>query len=137
MKAPAAVAAIMTGWAGTAVAADPAPVISPDLITRAEATHATEAALAACSARGQPATALVMDADGYMRAELSDDGAKPIGLTTSHGKAAAVLTFKESTRDLVARLKADPQFADQYGKDTRFHFSPGGLPIYKRGQFVG
>jgi para-nitrobenzyl esterase len=38
---------------------------------------------------------------------------------------------------LVARLQGDPQFAAQYGKDPRFHFSPGGLPIYKQGKFVG
>ena len=118
------------------MAADPEPGIASD-ITRAEATHAAETALAACAARGQPASVVVMDAAGHVRAAFSDDGAKPIGLTTSNGKAAAVLTFKESTRDLVARLQGDPQFAAQYGKDPRFHFSPGGLPIYKQGKFVG
>jgi len=129
-------AAITTGWTATAVAAEPDPVISGDLISRTEATRAAEAALESCSTRGQPASVVVMDANGYVRAALSDDGAKPIGLTTSNGKALAVLTFKESTRDLVARLQADRQFADQYGKDSRFHFSPGGLPIYKQGKFV-
>ena len=142
MKAPIrhtirfAVAAMMTGWTATVFAADPSPIISADLISRADATRAVEAALAACAARGEPATALVMDVNGSVRAELSDDGAKVIGLSTSAGKAAAVLTFKESTRDLVARLQADAGFAAQYGKDPRFHFSPGALPIYKNGQFV-
>ena len=131
------VAAIAAGWTVTAVAADPEPVISSDPITRAEATHAAEVALAACAARGQPASVVVMDAAGYVRAQLSDDGAKPIGLTTSTRKAAAVLTFKESTRDLAARVQGDPQFAAQYGNDPRFHFSPGALPLYKEGRFVG
>lgn len=131
------VAAITAGWTASAFSADPEPIISSDLITRAEATHAAEVALSACKARGQPASVIVMDAAGYVRAQLSDDDAKPIGLTTSNGKAAAVLTFKESTRDLVARLQGDPQFAAQYEKDARFHFSPGGLPIYKQGKFVG
>ena len=128
--------AITTGWATSALAADPEPGIAAD-ITRAEATQAAQTALAACAARGEPASVLVMDADGRVRVQFSDDGAKPIGLTTSNGKAAAVLLFKESTRDLVARLQGDPQFAAQYGKDPRFHFSPGGLPIYKQGKFVG
>jgi Raf kinase inhibitor-like YbhB/YbcL family protein len=77
-----------------------------------------------------------MDANGYTRAALSDDGAKPIGLSTSNGKAAAVLTFKASTRELAARLQSDKQFSDQYAKDPRFHFSPGGIPLYKQGKFV-
>jgi Raf kinase inhibitor-like YbhB/YbcL family protein len=128
--------AITTGWATSALAADPEPGMASDM-TRAEATHAAEVALAACAARGQPASVVVMDADGRVRVQFSDDGAKPIGLTTSNGKAAAVLLFKESTRDLVARLQGDPQFAAQYGQDARFHFSPGGLPIYKQGKFVG
>ena len=130
------VAAITAGWTAGAFAADPEPGIAAD-ITRAEATHAAETALAACAARGLPASVVVMDADGHVRAAFSDDGAKPIGLSTSNRKAAAVLLFKESTRDLVARLQGDPQFATQYGKDPRFHFSPGALPIYKQGKFVG
>jgi len=114
-----------------------APVtITPDLISRADATLLVTMALDACKTRGERVSALVMDAAGYLRAELSDDNANSIGLITSSQKAAAVLAFHASTGDLVARLKSDPKFAAQYEKDPRFHFSPGAFPIYRGEKLV-
>jgi len=129
---------------GTAFAAEPAPApampepvtITADLISRADAIQLVSASLDACEAKGERVTALVMDAKGYLRAELSDDNANSIGLMTSSQKAAAVLLFQASTGDLAARLKSDPQFASQYAKDPRFHFSPGAFPLYRAGKFV-
>lgn len=123
------------GWPASAQHAPEQP-ISPQWISRADATAVAQAALEACAARGQPASVVVWDADGFQRAAFSDDGAKAIGLSSSAGKAAAVLAFKASTRDLQARVASDKAFADQYGKDERYHFSPGGLPLYRDGKFV-
>jgi uncharacterized protein GlcG (DUF336 family) len=133
-----ALLSMSTGFAANAApGAMPEPVtITPELISRADATQLVSLALDACEARGERVTALVMDASGYLRAEISDDNANSIGLMTSSQKAAAVLMFKASTAELVARLKADPKFAAQYGKDPRFHFSPGAFPIYRDGKFV-
>jgi len=118
-------------------AAMPEPVtITPDLISRADAVQLVSATLDACEARGERVTALVMDAKGYLRVEISDDNSNSVGLMTSSQKAAAVMSFRASTGDLVARLKADPQFAAQYAKDPRFHFSPGAFPLYRDGKFV-
>jgi uncharacterized protein GlcG (DUF336 family) len=47
-----------------------------------------------------------------------------------------VLAFRTSTRALQARAAGDTGFAAQYGHDLRYHFSPGGLPLYKAGKFV-
>jgi uncharacterized protein GlcG (DUF336 family) len=132
-----AMMAMTAGFAADSPPAAPEPVIiSPDLITRADATQLVNAALDACEARGERVSALVMDAKGYLRAELSDDNAKSIGLTTSGQKAAAVLAFQVSSGALAARLKSDPQFAAQYGKDPRYHLTPGAFPIYRDGKFV-
>ena len=119
-----------------APAAPESVTISPNLISRADATQLVNAALDACEARGERVSALVMDAKGYLRAELSDDNSKSVGLTSSAQKAAAVLAFQVSTGDLAARLKSDPQFAAQYGKDPRYHLTPGAFPIYRDGRFV-
>lgn len=111
-------------------------LISKDLITRVEAQRLVEAAITACARRGVPASALVLDANGAERAELSDDNTPLIGLITAEKKARAVLAFKTSTRGLMERIKADKAFADRYGGDGRYFFMPGGIPIYKHGKFV-
>ena len=110
--------------------------LSGDLITRGDAMRAVEAALAECKTRGEPATAIVVDAQGWQRVQLSDDKAMSIGISTSAQKAASVLAFKASTAELAARAASDKAFADQYGKDSRYHFSPGGFPLYRDGKFV-
>jgi uncharacterized protein GlcG (DUF336 family) len=78
----------------------------------------------------------VADADGHLRVALASDNATLAGLATAPQKIASVLAFHASTRELQARLASDPAFAAQYGKDPRYHFSPGGLPLYKAGRFV-
>lgn len=127
--------ALMAG-AAEAAPKEPGTPASAELISRADATKAAQAALADCIARGQPASVVILDAEGFQRAAFSDDGAKYIGLHTSAQKAASVLAFGVSTRELQARVASDPHFAEQFGKDERYHFSPGGLPIYRKGKLV-
>ena len=110
--------------------------MSPELITIADATTLAQAALAACRAIGLPTTARVFDAQGFERLMMSDDKAMSVGLDTSAQKAAAVLDFRASTADLTARLK-DPRFAEQYGKDPRYHISPGAFALYRGDAMVG
>jgi uncharacterized protein GlcG (DUF336 family) len=116
----------------------PAPGDPADatLISRAEATMIAQAALENCAARGMPASVIVVDANGYLRAAFSDDNAKFVGLSTSRRKAVSVLTFGVSTHELQDRVQSDQQFAAQYGADERYHFSAGGLPIYRQGKLV-
>ena len=125
-------------FAQTAPAAPaPSPVpINPALITLKLATQLSQDALATCAAKGEHATAVVMDADGFVRIVMSDDNAASVGLTSSMGKANAVLDFKISTRDAQQRLQSDAAFAAQNGKNPRYFFHPGGLPLYRAGKFV-
>jgi uncharacterized protein GlcG (DUF336 family) len=110
--------------------------IDPNQITQAEALALAQAAIQACKAQGMSVNVQVADADGHLRVALASENATLAGLVTAPQKIAGVLAFRASTRELQARLKADPGFAAQYGKDARYHFSPGGLPIYKAGKFV-
>jgi uncharacterized protein GlcG (DUF336 family) len=95
-----------------------------------------QAALQDCARRNQPASATVVDANGFQRVALSDDNAKLIGVIHSTRKAAAVLNFKVSTLVLQTRAESDQQFAAQYGKDERYLLQAGGLPIYRNGKLV-
>jgi uncharacterized protein GlcG (DUF336 family) len=134
----AAIVAFLVTAAGSAanLEENPATPLSAELISRAEATQIAVAALKECAARGQPASVIVADSAGHMRAAFSDDNAKVIGIGSSATKMNSVVDFKMSTRALQARAESDKEFADKYGKDERYHFSPGGLPIYKDGRFV-
>jgi uncharacterized protein GlcG (DUF336 family) len=134
---------VLLGMSLAAQAAEPAspprppqPTASPELITLAEATRMVQAALQDCARRSQPASAAVVDANGFQRVALADDNAKLIGVIHSMRKAAAVLNFKVSTQVLQTRAETDRQFAEQYGKDERYLLQAGGLPIYKNGKLV-
>jgi uncharacterized protein GlcG (DUF336 family) len=110
--------------------------IDPNQITQAEALALAQAAIQACKAQGMSVNVQVADADGHLRVALASENATLAGLNTAPQKLAAVLVFRASTRELQARVASDPGFAGQYGKDPRYHFSPGALPIYKAGKFV-
>lgn len=110
--------------------------VAPELITRADALKLAEASLASCERQGETAAVFVTDADGNLRAALSDDGMNSIGLRTARLKTATVLEFKMSTRALEARLKTDPAFAEKFGKDERFFYHPGAVPVFRDGKFV-
>ncbi len=106
------------------------------LMTLPVATQLVEASIAACEAKGEHPSALVMDADGNLRALMSADGGSSIGLYSSQHKARTVLDFKMSTRDAMTRLQSDKAFEDKYGKDERYFFHPGALPLYRGGKLV-
>jgi uncharacterized protein GlcG (DUF336 family) len=114
----------------------PMSLASADRITLKDATRMAMAAAEDCAKRGQPTSVIVVDATGFQRIAVSDDNAKFIGVAHNLRKAATVLAFKTSTQVLQARAESDKQFAEQYGKDERYMFQGGGLPIYKDGKLV-
>jgi uncharacterized protein GlcG (DUF336 family) len=105
-------------------------------ITQVEALALAQAAIQTCKAQGMSVNVQVADADGHLRVALASENATLAGLVTAPQKIAAVLAFHESTRELQAKLLGDPNFAEHYAKDPRYHFSPGGLPLYREGRFV-
>src|SRR6059058_2204622 len=112
------------------------PTIDSNQITQAEALTLAQAAIQACKSRGMSVNVQVADADGHLRIALASENATLAGLDTAPRKIASVLAFHTSTRALQARVANDTGFAAQYGQDSRYHFSPGGLPLYKAGKFV-
>jgi uncharacterized protein GlcG (DUF336 family) len=122
--------------AAQAPPAAPAEVVSADLITRADALKIVDASIASCERQGEKVAAMVTDANGYLRAAMSSDGLNPVGLRSANLKTATVLKFKASTRSLQERLKSDAAFAKEDGKDERYFYHPGALPIYRDGKFV-
>lgn len=132
-----AMAATLAGALACVPAAAQTPAsIDAGQITQAEALAVAQAAIQACKAQGMSVNVQLADADGHLRVALASENATLAGLSTAPQKLAGVLAFHASTRDLQARLASDAAFAEQYGKDARYHFSPGGLPIYKAGRFV-
>ena len=148
MKSILLASALLAATAGAAVVAQTTPgspppgappggkPISAALISLEDAQTLARLSLAACAKRGEAASVYVVDADGHIRVAESADNAVPIGLRTASLKSATVLAFHASTRDLQARLKTDQAFADQNGKDARYFWSPGGVPLYRDGQLV-
>lgn len=138
MKALALVIGVLTASSAMAQAPAEAPkMISSKLIARAQATAMVQDTITACAARKETVAVYVTDADGYMRAAMSSDDSSPIGLQSVTRKTAAVLEFKQPTRALAARLESDPAFRDGAGKDPRYFFHPGAVPLYRGGAFVG
>jgi len=119
-----------------AAPAAPEPRVSGELISSVDALLLVTGSVAACAARGEKAAAFVTDTDNHLRAALSSDGMHPIGIASAGRKTATVLAFGASTRVLRERLTTDPAFAAGPGKDPRYYFSPGGLPLYRGGKLV-
>jgi glc operon protein GlcG len=132
-----AVAVSLSSGAQTPAPAKEMDTISPVPLSLADARHMADAALESCKRRGHPTAAFVLDSEGQLRVALSDDHAGSVGLRTAPRKAAAVLAFRVSSKDLEARVLSDKQFAARYGNDDRYVFHDGAVPIYRHGVFVG
>ena len=126
----------LTAWSQVSTLTSAEAATSVDLISRADALRLVSASLEYCERQGEKAAAYVTDANGNLRAALSSDGLKPIGLRSVPLKTAAVLQFRASTKILADRLKTDPNFAAEYANDPRYLFHPGAMPIYRAGKFV-
>lgn len=112
-------------------------LVTAGLMSRSDAMLLVQATLEACDARGEKAAAVISDPDGNMRAALSSEGMVTIGIRSTTRKTASVLKWRLSTHALRDRAAADAAFAAEFGKDERYYFSPGGLPLYRGDQFVG
>jgi uncharacterized protein GlcG (DUF336 family) len=118
-------------------AAPPQKLVSPAFITLDQAMRISKNVIAACAKRKEAAAVTITDADGFTRVSLSADNLPVVGLRTAALKTATVLEFRQATRALGEKLEKDPAFRDGPGKDPRFFFHPGALPLYRAGQFVG
>jgi uncharacterized protein GlcG (DUF336 family) len=112
-------------------------VARPALLSFSDAMKAARAAMNACAKLKEPVSVAVVDADGFQRVQLTDDGALYIGILTAMQKARTVLALKTDTSRLQERAAADPNFAEEFSKERGYRLSPGGLPIYRGTEFRG
>ncbi|MBB3953767.1 heme-binding protein [Novosphingobium sediminicola] len=134
-----ALAMVPSAQAQTAPQSAPPPAkpVSAAMITLAQAVRIAQNTLTACAAKQETAAVSITDADGNLRVALSADGLNPVGLRTAPLKSTTVMQFRQSTRVLGERLEKDAAFRDGPGKDPRYFFHPGALPLYRGGQFIG
>jgi uncharacterized protein GlcG (DUF336 family) len=99
---------------------------------------AAQAAVEACKANGYKVTALIVDSAGDLVVLLSGDGA---GLRTQEigrTKTSAVIKYKMSSGDLLAKSKADPALDAELKADPKIGtIRQGALPIMSGGEMVG
>lgn len=102
------------------------------------ALEAAETAQAACRAKGQQVTTLVVDSAGVPVVLLNGDGAPTILASIAATKTTTVLRFKVSSGVVMDRLNGDPALAAQLKNDPEIgEVRQGGLPITIKGELVG
>jgi uncharacterized protein GlcG (DUF336 family) len=102
------------------------------------ALEAAQTAQAACLARGQHVSTLVVDSGGTIVTLLTGDGVPPIMNAIAATKTATVLKFKVSSGEVMKRLETDASLAAQIKNDPEIgEVRQGGLPIVAGSELVG
>lgn len=103
------------------------PVISPIILTRAQAHAALDAGFAKAHELGVPFTIAVIDGGGNLVAQVKDDGAALASIGTSRAKAITALHFAQPTLDLQSAVNPG---APMYQIGTAdYAFVGGGIPV--------
>jgi uncharacterized protein GlcG (DUF336 family) len=102
------------------------------------AVRAAEAAVAACAGAGYKVTALITDSAGDPVVLLSGDGVSVATQNTARTKVAAVLKYKMSSGDLLAKTRSDPNLAAEVKADPAIGILyQGAVPLISEGQTIG
>lgn len=113
----------------------------PQMLDLATAKKMAAAAEAAATAQNQHIAICIMDARGDMVFFERGDTINAIPVTSSQGKAHAVLLFGLPTKDVAAAIKAGtPITVTLRAPATGFSdldIRQGGLPIMKNGKLIG
>lgn len=136
----AALAALGTAAAAqTPPAAAPAPppprAKGPAL---APSIQAAQAAVAACLANGYKVTALITDSAGDPVVLLSGDGVAVRTQAIAKSKVAAVLKYKMSSGEVVAKAKTDPKLDAEIKADPAIGTArQGAMPVMSGMDLIG
>ncbi len=107
------------------------PALSP-------AVEAAQAAVAACAANGYKVTALITDSAGDPVVLLSGDGAALRTQTIAKTKIAAVMKYRTSSGEVVARAKTDPAMDAAIKADPNIGTArQGGVPLMSGTDLIG
>lgn len=133
------------GAATTASAQAPAPAAPPAPPpprakgpALAPAIQAAQAAVAACLANGYKVTALIVDSAGDPVVLLSGDGVNVRTQAIAKTKIAAVMKYRMSSGEVVAKAKADPAFDAEIKADPNIGTArQGAVPIMSGADIIG
>jgi uncharacterized protein GlcG (DUF336 family) len=104
----------------------------------APAVAAAQAAVATCLANTYKVTALIVDSAGDPVVLLSGDGVSVRTQAIAKTKIAAVMKYKMSSAEVVAKAKADPKLDAEIKADPNIGTArAGALPIMSGGQMIG
>jgi uncharacterized protein GlcG (DUF336 family) len=102
------------------------------------AVMAAQAAVADCLTKTYKVTALIVDSAGDPVVLLSGDGAAVRTQMIAKTKVAAVLKYRMSSGDLVAKAKTDPKLDAEIKADPAIGTArQGGVPIMSGGELIG
>jgi uncharacterized protein GlcG (DUF336 family) len=114
----------------------PAPRAKGPALT--PAVQAAQAAVAACAANGYKVTALIVDSAGDPVVLLSGDGAALRTQTIARTKIAAVIKYKMSSGEVLAKSKTDPKLDAEIKADPNIGTArQGAVPLMSGGELVG
>ena len=103
----------------------------------AVAVEMAEAAIAACAANGYKVTAVVVNAAGVQRVQISADGAPDMTGAVGLRKAFTTITFKEPSGAVGDQAKTDTALADRIKADPKLITWAGGEPLMAGGELIG
>jgi uncharacterized protein GlcG (DUF336 family) len=130
--------------AGSALAQAPAPAAPAPPPPRAKgpalapSVAAALAAVETCKANGYKVTALIVDSAGDAVVMLSGDGVALRTQGVAATKTSAVIRYKMSSGDVVAKAKTDPAMDAEIKADPKIGIArQGALPIMSGGELIG
>ena len=102
------------------------------------AVEAAQAAVAACAANTYKVSALIVDSAGDPVVLLSGDGAAVRTQVIAKTKIAAVMKYKMSSGEVVAKAKTDPALDAEIKADPNIGIArQGGVPLMSGGEMIG
>lgn len=119
-----------------AASASQADTIPTHRIPAGLALEAAGETVAACARQGYRETAVVLDADGAVIAELRGDGAGIHSLDSAYDKAYTAVSFKNDTIALAERAKGEDSIAP-LAKLPHVMFFGGGVAIRLGDEVIG
>ncbi|HTY48796.1 MAG TPA: heme-binding protein [Steroidobacteraceae bacterium] len=104
----------------------------------APAVRASQAAVAACAAKGYHVTTLIVDSAGEPVVLLSGDGASLLSQRFARIKIAVVMKYKLSSGEVAARARTDARLDEQIKADPHIGIAlAGAVPLMRGGEFIG
>ena len=123
-------AALVGAAALNAVPAAGQGMVQTPRLSAALANEAVGAAVASCAAQGYSETAVLVDTDGVVQAQLRGDGAGIHTIDSAHDKAYTAVTFK---RDTMPLMTAPPRESDVLYARLPHMLRAGGGVVIKAG----